>query len=198
MSDKLVFQSCSFCEQEFQNPSNFISNYNEVWICINCDNLMFSPNIMKNGDCCACLKNTNVLVLGNCNHKLCSECFKKTNFGSTINPKQWEGVEMTREQPAWPFEIKTSDNSDREYIKAQEYQQFFVKNFNNENASYDEKITIRNNLISTRPEWMNIPIFINFENENFKYITELFKTVNGLDDYKKAKERSFCPLCKEK
>ena len=45
---------------------------------------------------------------------------------------------------------------------------------------------------------MNVQIFINFENQNLKYITELFETVNGLDDYKKAKEGCFCPLCREK
>jgi len=197
MSSKLVFQACSFCDQEFENPSIFISNYNEVWICRNCDNLMFPKNIMENDDCSACLKNTHVLKIRNCIHKLCSECFKKTNFGSTIHPKQWEDLEMKTELPEWPFEIKKEDDSDPEYIKRQEYQQFFITNFNNEKATYDELIEIRNNLISTRPAWMNIQIIINFENQHFKYITELFKTVNGLDDYKKAKDGAFCPLCRE-
>lgn len=199
MSDKILFQSCCFCDKEYQNPSIFISNYNEVWICRNCDNLMFSKNIMTNGDCCACSKNTNVLSLRNCIHKLCSECFKQTNFGSNIHPKDWQGLEIKTEQPKWPFEIEKEDNSDPEYKKSQEYKNFFVKNFNNEKLTYNEKITIRNNLISTRPEWMNTQIFINFENSNFKYITELFKKVNSASNYnKKAEEGAFCPLCREK
>ena len=111
MSTKFAFQSCSFCDQEYENPSIFISNYNKVWICRDCDNLMFPKNIMSNGNCCGCLKNTHVLPLRNCIHKLCSECFKKTNFGSNINPKKWECVEMT-EQPEWPFEINKEDDSD--------------------------------------------------------------------------------------
>lgn len=198
MSSKIAFQSCSFCDQEYENPSIFISNYNEVWICRNCDNLMFPKTVMKNGDCSACLKNTHVLKLRNCIHKLCSECFKKTNFGSIVNPKKWEGVEITNDQPKWPFEIKKEDDSDPEYKKRQEYQKFFITNLNNKKATYDEVIEIRNNLMSTRPAWMNIQIFINFENQNLKYITELFKTVNGLDDYKKVKDGDFCPLCREK
>jgi hypothetical protein len=199
MSGKLVFQSCSFCEKEVLKPSIFISNYNEVWICSDCDKLMFSINDMENGECCACLNHTNVLSLRNCIHKLCSNCFKKINFGSTINPKKWEGLEIAQNQPIWPFEIQKEDNSDPEYIKMSEYQTFFAKNFNNVMTTYDEKIAIRNDLITTRPEWMNTEQFITFENEYFKYISEFFKTVNGIGDYnKKAQEGAFCPLCREK
>ena len=198
MPGKLVFKECSFCEAEFLHPSIFISNYNEVWICQDCDNLMFPENNMENGECCLCLKSTNVLALRNCIHKLCSKCFKETNFGSTINPKKWEGLEMTTTQPIWPFEIKKEDNSDHEYIKTQEYQTFFSQNLNNENTTYDEKIAIRDTLISTRPEWMNTEQFITYENNNLKFITDFFKTVNGLDEYKKTKEGVFCPLCREK
>ena len=199
MPGKLVFKACSFCEEEFLHPSIFISNYNEVWICQDCDKLLFPEDNMENGDCCACLKNTNVLALRNCIHKVCSKCFKETNFGSNINPKQWQGVEIPNDQPKWPFEIKKEDNSDPEYIKSQEYLPFFHKICSNEIGSYDEKITIRNKLMSTRPEWMNTEEFITFENKHLKYITEFFKKVNGFDDYnKKAEEGSFCPLCREK
>jgi hypothetical protein len=198
MSGKLVFQSCSFCEKELLKPSIFITNYNEVWICCDCDILMFPENNMENGECCACLNHTNVLSLNKCIHKLCSKCFKQTNFGSTINPTNWQEVEVMKEKPSWPFQINKKDNSDPEYIKTQEYKDFFIKNFNNERLTYEEKIEIRNNLFTTRPEWMNTEQFITFENSYFKYISELFKKVNGLDDYKKAKETSFCPLCREK
>lgn len=198
MPGKLVFKACSFCEEEFLHPSIFISNYNEVWICRDCNKLLFHEDIMENGDCCSCLKNTNVLALCNCIHKVCSECFKETNFGSTINPTEWQGVQIKTDPPTWPFQIEKEDDSDPEYIKAQEYQDFFAKNFNNEEATYDEKIAIRDTLISTRPEWMNTEQFITYENNNLKFITDFFKTVNGLDEYKKTKEGVFCPLCREK
>ena len=199
MSGNFVFQSCSFCDQEYEKPSIFISNYNEVWICRNCDNLMFPKDNTEHGDCCACLKNKNVLSLRNCIHKVCSECFKETNFGSIINPKKWHGVEIPNDPPKWPFEIKKEDDSDPEYIKSQEYLPFFHNICSNEISSYDEKITNRNNLMSTRPEWMNTEIFINFENKHLKYITDFFKKVNDFDDYnKKAKDGDFCPLCRKK
>jgi hypothetical protein len=198
-TDDSEFQPCSFCDKEYQTPSIFISNYNEVWICRDCDNLMFPENNMENGKCCACLKNTHVLNLRSCIHKLCSTCFKQTNFGSTLNPKKWGGVEMKSEEALWPFKIQKADKSDPGYIKVQEYQNFFVNNFTNEKATYDEQIEIRNNLISTRPEWMNTEEFIHFENKHLKYIYELLAKINSVDDYKTQSTNGiFCPLCKEK
>jgi hypothetical protein len=159
---------------------------------------MFPKQNMKLGECCACLTNTNVFQLRNCSHKLCSECFKKINFGSNINPKKWGHLEseLNMDPPVWPFQVKTADNSDPEYVKTQEYQQFIADHFNIQTANYDELITLRNNLMATRSQWMNNEIFIQFENHYFKYITELLKSTKGLDDFKKMTTGgSSCPLC---
>lgn len=198
MSDKFVFQSCSFCDNRYQHPSILISNYNEVWICQNCDDSLFPKNDMENGECCCCLKNTNVLKLRNCIHKICSDCFKKTNFGSNINPAQWGHLEseINMDPPAWPFEIKRTDNSDAEYVKTQEYQKFMSDHLNIQTTVYDDLIIIRNNLMSTRPEWMNSEIFIQFENTYFKYVTELIASIKGFNELTKmTKEGPACPLC---
>ena len=98
--------------------------------------------------------------------------------------------------PVWPFEIKKADSSDPEYVKTQEYQKYIGEYLNIQTTVYDELITIRNDLMSTRPQWMNSEIFIQFENTYFKYVTDLFKSVKGTVDFKKmSTEGASCPLC---
>ena len=61
--------------------------------------------------------------------------------------------------------------------------------------TYSELIELRDNLISERPEWMNKPEIINYENAEFKTISEYRikerKYLSGL-----IKGNGSCPLCR--
>jgi hypothetical protein len=102
------------------------------------------------------------------------------------------------EEPTWPWPLEFEDN-DPETIKYEEYCEYETKYFVFYiETSYDEIITIRDNLISQRPLWMNSEEFINYENQNFKYKTELFKLEKEWENYNenKTKGNSSCPLCR--
>ena len=71
------------------------------------------------------------------------------------------------------------------------------KRCNIKENSYDELVTIRNNLISERSEWMNSDAFINYENGLFKYCSEFRKEWKMYDE-NKTKGNSSCPLCRAK
>ena len=110
-------------------------------------------------------------------------------------PIHWREIhwrEMTDVAPNWPYEINEDDDNDLEKIKQIEYDEFEAMYFNFEENSYDELVTIRNNLISERSEWMNSDAFINYENGMFKYCSEFVKIYNE----NKKKGNSSCPLCR--
>ena len=108
--------------------------------------------------------------------------------------------EMTDVSPDWPYEINEDDDNNLEKIKQIEYDKFEAMYFNFEENSYDKLVTIRNNLISERSEWMNSDTFINYENGMFKYFSEFRKLENELKMYdeNKTKGNSSCPLCRAK
>jgi hypothetical protein len=78
-----------------------------------------------------------------------------------------------------------------------ENDKFEAMYFNIKENSYDELVTIRNNLISERSEWMNSDAFINYENGMFKYFSELENEWKMYDE-NKTKGNSSCPLCRAK
>jgi hypothetical protein len=102
---------------------------------------------------------------------------------------------MTDVSPDWPYEINEDDDNDLEKIKQIEYEEFEAMYFNIKENSYDELVTIRNNLISERSEWMNSDAFINYENGMFKYFSKFVKECK-MNDENKTKGNSSCPLCR--
>jgi hypothetical protein len=187
--------SCYFCDETYHHPSCFIENYNDIWVCEGCAMILPISNIQENGECCVCYEDKTLIKLPNCIHKICFNCSKTIYFGSTTNnvPIHWN--EMNIECPDWPYELNDDDN---ERIKYEEYADFENKYFDIETKNYDELITIRNNLITERPEWMNTDVFINYENCNFRYHTEYIKLEKEWVDYNKNKKKgnSSCPLCR--
>ena len=137
------------------------------------------------GECCICLEDKPLIKFATCIHTACLNCYKTIYLGFN-RPIHWR--EMTDVSPDWPYEI----NDDLEKIKQMEYDEFEAMYFNIKENSYDELVTIRNNLISERSEWMNSDAFINYENGMFKYFSEFVKEYNE----NKTKGNSSCPLCR--
>jgi len=104
------------------------------------------------------------------------------------------------DEPIWPYELNDDDENDPERIKLEEYDDFEEKHFDIEKYDYDELITIRNSLISERPEWMNTEEFINWENRRFRYHTNFVILDNEWNKYNenKTKGNGSCPLCRKK
>jgi hypothetical protein len=191
---------CYFCDEIFPYPSCFIVNYNGIWICQDCEIVIPINNLKQNGECCVCFEYKHLIKLPTCIHKLCFECCKTIYFGSTTNESPVHWREMNIEYPEFPYNFDDNDDNDPERIKYEEYCEYENKYFNIETKSYDELIEIRNRLITERPEWMNTEEFINYENCNFRYHTELIKLERERENYNenKLKGNSSCPLCRAK
>ena len=201
MSDIIENRMCYFCDESYPYPSCFITNYNGILICEGCE--IFLPinyNNQENDECCVCFETKPLIKLPSCIHKLCFSCCKTIYFGSTTNEKPIHWSEMSIGSPDWPYEFNDDDDNDPERIKYDEYCEFEENYFDVEIYSYDELIEIRNSLIPQRPEWMNSEIFINYENENFKYHTEYVKLDREWNNYHDNKTigNSSCPLCRSK
>ena len=76
--------------------------------------------------------------------------------------------------------------------KYNEYAEFSDMHFDF-SLTYDELITIRNSLISSRPEWMNQEEFINYENATFLYYTT---KIDSEKWWAKYEENKRCPCRK--
>jgi hypothetical protein len=189
---------CYFCDVSYPHPSCFIDNYHGIWVCYGCDMIIHIKSIQENDKCCVCLEDKPLIQLSTCIHKVCLTCCKTIYFGSTTkNPPK----EMNIESPDWPYNFNDDDDDDDpERIKYNEYCDFETKHFDIETKNYDELITIRNNLISERPHWMNTNEFINYENLNFRFHTEYIKSDKEWEKYNenKTKGNSVCPLCRAK
>ena len=189
---------CYFCDETYPYPSCFITNYNNLWICEDCEMIIPINIIEQNSECCICLENKILIKLPSCIHKLCFDCCKTIYFGCSTNrpPLHWKNVESSN----WPYEFNDDNENDPERIKYNEYCEFENKYFDIGTKSYDELIEIRNSLISVRPEWINTYEFINYENSQFRYHTECVKLDLEWEKYNetKLKGNSICPQCRAK
>ena len=189
---------CCFCEHSM--PSVFMRNYDETWICDMCDD-MYLPLKHKSqeiNECPVCYENKKLVGLPTCNHSLCLQCCKAVYFGTTKNERPKSFNEIVDELlPEWPYDIEDEGWEGNE--KCKEYEKFVDIHFLIEEKTYDELITIRNNLISERPEWMNAEEIIIYENANFRYHTECQKADEDWRKYNETKNKgnSKCPLCRK-
>jgi hypothetical protein len=184
---------CYFCEEG--RYCIWINNYYEKFVCNDCDyNFPLKYDNREVGECPICYENKVLLGLPNCTHCMCFQCCKTVYYGTTKKerPRHWNEVEC----PDWPF---TDEDDDEENDKRyEEHSKFEEDNFNTELNTFEELITIRDTLISKRPEWMNTEEFINYENELFRYHKELQKAKKDWEQYNETKIKchSKCPLCR--
>ena len=185
---------CYFCEVPYEYPSFFIEYVNEIYVCcetpLSCEFMIDKLNtIQDNIECPVCYKIKKTIELPTCNHRICLECCKTIYFGTSKNHRPKSSNEVAHDLlPNWIYDDEKFD----------EYDIFEDRHFNIEEKTYDELITIRNNLISERPEWMNAEEFINYENALFRYYKECQKADEEWEQYNqtKTKGNSKCPLCR--
>ncbi len=193
-----VNRLCYFCDETYEHPSCFISNYDDLWICDICENFIpINYSICReNGECCVCIED-NPLVNLPCSHKVCLHCYKTIYFGSTTNERPLHWREINNECPNWPFYECEDYNEDDEDKKQTEHDKFDIL-YNYKENTYDELIEIRNSLISIRPDWMNTEKFINYENKSFRYNINFEKADKKWNKWNenKIKGNGICPLCR--
>jgi len=103
--------------------------------------------------------------------------------------------EYINEMPDCPF----SDNNLYYEEKHNEYDYIDNTYFNiNNKTTYDEIVSLRDNLKSIRPKWMNTEEFINYENKRFKFYIEYLNIDNNFNNYNNLKTigSKCCPLCR--
>jgi hypothetical protein len=154
-------------------------NYNGLYVCIH-SRLFLKANFNQIiGECGICFEHTRLLTLP-CQHTLCLSCCKIIYFGiaTTEKPIHWKEIST----PEW---IHDED-------KLNEYEMFKLKWFDSD-ETYETSIKRRNKLCSQRPEWMNTPDFLNYENELLHYE----KVVKEWKEYQKNKFKGNgkCPFC---
>jgi len=197
--------SCYFCDVPYMVlDDRLIKNYSNLLICVNCDNLFpINYDNRENGKCGVCMNYKSLIKQNNCGHYLCVDCCKKEYFGISKKerPIHWhESYINNIIEPDWPFQIDDDeyDENNEELFKYQEYIDFDNDHFD-KNKTYNELISIRDNLMLKRPEWMNTDIFINYENLMFKYHTEYKKIYENWEIFNENKiiGKKWCPFCKK-
>jgi len=190
-------QMCFFCEEVYPINSCFINNHDGIWICDEnggrCEFIMSKRNTIEtNVDCPVCFETKKTIELPTCSHRVCLDCCKTIYFGSDSTVQrpsiQWKEFES----PIWPFH----DEEEGYEEKIEEYSTFEIVDY--ENKSYDELVNIRNSLINQRPDWMNTEVFINYENNNFKYHLRCSELDSEWELYQQGKKmrNCLCPLCR--
>lgn len=202
MSDISENHLCYFCDEPYPHPSSFITNYYEKWVCFRCEDfgLPINYNIQENGECPICFEDNILIKLPRCIHKVCFGCCKTIYFGSTTNERPVHWTELTHDRSRWAYEFNDDDENDPVRIKYEEYEEFEIKHIDYFKYNYDELITIRNSLITERPEWMNTEEFINYENGQFRYYTDCEMLEKEWENYNenKIKGNGSCPFCRIK
>jgi len=197
---------CYFCDVPYTIlDDRLIKNYNNLFVCTHCEkNFPINYDNRENGNCPMCMNYNSLIKHTKCCHYLCIDCCKKEYFGVSKEERPIHFHETYNNniiEPDWPFEIDDDeyDENNEELFKYQEYIDFDYDHFDKTNKTYNELVSIRDKLMSKRPEWMNTNIFINYENLMFKYTTECEKINKNWEKFYKSKiiGKKCCPFCKK-
>jgi hypothetical protein len=225
MSEDSIIKSCYFCDYPYKVSKNyeenidednnyngnFIYKYKDLWICLSCNKTKglhhMNFSLQEYGECCVCLEEKILLQLPTCTHKICIQCCKTIYYGSTsIEPPTESRHDIIN--PDWPYEFYCSNEAElkgtrKDWMiwddKEDEYNDFRNEYLDYTNKSYEELVSIRDSLISTRIDWMNTEKFINYENLFFHYLIDSERINKIWENYnnKKIKGNGTCPLCRE-
>lgn len=187
-------QLCHFCDMQYPNPSCLMIEHNCIYACYNCNDIIQINSANQDGQCCGCFRYKLLIKLPNCTHAACVECCKTIYFEKASMERQ--PIKLRDDEPRWPYEFDDDDDGPS-HIKYNEYCEFSDMHFDL-SLSYDELITIRDNLISTRSEWMNEEAFINYENSVFLHYTTPIDSEKWWLEYEANKIRGTksCPVCR--
>jgi hypothetical protein len=209
-----LFQNCYFCEHRcYANDKFFIDEHNGIWICqVGCYECVFNclVNISENIECPVCLETKKGIKLPNCNHIICIDCCKYIYCGFCNTPKPLilyhsEFNENEPFNPEWPYAMQKDSDGEIDYEndeKLTEYEELENIYYNNyKNKTYYEIIKIRDELIETRPSWMNTEEFITWENQHMRHWIYVTKKDINEEEYHKSKQTNInnrcCPLCRK-
>lgn len=197
---------CNFCEEPHsygigtrggEEGDDPISNYNGLFICYHCEYniLPIQYNIQENGECCVCFEESSLVTLPSCVHKICLGCCKTIYFGSSTESRPPHWREITNNPPPWPF---AADGDEEITRQLEEYIDYENEHFIYQEQSYEELVLTRDWSIPYRSAWMNTDIFIEYENQCFRYHHEFEKIVAVWNTYRENKTRGNgkCPLCR--
>lgn len=187
ISCDLPFIECSFCEEYEHNESLLIKKYDDFFVCHNCIWLFPTKNINFKDiyECCICYDKTKTIKLPLCEHCLCIDCFKKIYYGKSLSETKYN-PRVKLSKPKFPYEFK----------KSREYQNWIDEN---EDIYYGNNKKLWTKICKKRPEWMNLPEFIEYENKE-KIYRKLEEENDNVDyDYNPndAYGKSKCPLCRK-
>ena len=170
------YKNCYFCEKKKPTLNNFfIQEHNGIWICqeVGCYECIFNEDvhISENIECPVCYEIKTGIRLPNCNNTICIDCCRNIYCGFT-NVTKLIFDEIEPDNPDWPYILQEDSEGEYDYEydyendeKFIEYEELENTYFNYENKRYEEIIQIRNELIETRPNWMNTEEFINWESD---------------------------------
>jgi hypothetical protein len=210
-----MYQNCYFCEdRKYAEDKFFIDEHNGIWVCqeVGCYECIFNCNIQisENIECPVCFENKTNIKLPNCNHIICLDCCKFIYCGFCNEPKSIiiHHSEFDENKPLeseWPYDIQIDSDGEYNYEndeKISEYEELEKIYYNNyENNTYDDIVKIRDELIETRPNWMNTPDFISWETQHIKYMVYVTKKDIEEEKYHKSKQSKIinrcCPLCRK-
>jgi hypothetical protein len=203
------YKICYFCEdKKFTGYNFFIKEHKGIWICqeVGCYECIFNEaiHISENIECLVCYEIKTGIKLPNCSHIICIDCCKFIYCGFTDVPKPIF-VDNEHFNLDWPYELKKDSEGNDDYEnddKLVEYEKLEDDYYNKYmNKTYEEIIKIRDELVETRPNWMNTEEFITWENQHIKYWVYMIKKDNEEDNYKKSKlnyiNSQCCPLCRK-
>lgn len=211
------YKRCYFCENvKFTGDNFFIQQHKGIWICqeVGCYETIFNEDvhISENIECPVCYEIKTGIKLPNCSHIICIDCCKFIYCGFTNIQKpnilhHSEFDENAPFNPDWPYELHKDSEGEDDYEnddKLVEYEKLEHNYYNNyENKTYEEIIIIRDELIETRPNWMNTDEFISWENQHIKYWIYMIKKDIEEVTYQKSKydnikeKAQCCPLCRK-
>lgn len=208
---KFKYKICHFCELPIGNyedknvMKDNLFNYNDLWICDGGESLQLSnfyirkcnkirlkkDTIRENEECLLCYESKTCMELPDCTHRLCLDCIKTIYFGNSEQKRPLHWGELS--WPKWPEELH--DKYFDEYLK---------HNIKNKFIKYKNKITLdelkyqRDLDKLHRPSWMNDPVFIEYEDNQFIYELNTKKIHDIYRQYEDSKIRGNkkCPYCR--
>ena len=203
------YKICYFCEHRtFAGDNFFIQQHSGIWICQEggCYDCIFNEdvNISENIECPVCYEIKRGIKLPNCSHIICIDCCKSIYCGFTdISAPSFDEVEPFN--PDWPYELDKDSEGEDDYEnddKFVEYEKLERDYYNNYmNKPYEEVIKIRDELVETRPCWMNSEEFINWENQHINYWTYRINKDIEEETHSKSRQDNIknkcCPLCRK-
>ena len=212
-SDDIV--SCFVCERQsiryFKSP---IENYENLSICdtgLSCWAMLFpgclqvsNIIIQQNQECPVCYEEKTSIRLPNCEHTLCMDCFRKVYFGYSTMEKPLSRFDFPKEEDDAVFPYDDANKKEEWEDYSDKLYDGFCIEVDDSNRdrilSLDELLEMRDASKEERKEWMNTPIFMDYEIKYLQYWRNACKRDDASEDFHDDCDKNLrtqcCPLCR--